>query len=166
MYNVYIKCIGRYATSSLNILQNSRTWHTYTYTYIHLGNYNNNNQHVYVTKKMIISCCKGIHINQIYKYATQSNLQTHTINNNIIVTCVSDKLSAWASALRSAPTTYWLLSNACSNFSSCDGENAVRTRFGFRNGWSRKSGRKKRQNILDRSQNTLYFYKTSLRYEA
>lgn len=54
-------------------------------------------------------------------------------------TCVSDRFSVWASALRSAPTTYWLLSNACSNLSSCDGENAVRTRFGFRNGCSRKS---------------------------
>lgn len=54
-------------------------------------------------------------------------------------TCVSDRLSAWARALRSAPTTYWLLSNACSSFSSCDGENAVRTRFGLRNGCSRKS---------------------------
>lgn len=54
-------------------------------------------------------------------------------------TWVSDKLSACARAFRSAPTTYWLLSNACSNFNSCDGENAVRTRFGFRNGCSKKS---------------------------
>lgn len=54
-------------------------------------------------------------------------------------TCVSDKFNACANAFLSAPTTYWLLSNACSNFNNCPGENAVRTRFGFLNGCNRKS---------------------------
>lgn len=61
-----------------------------------------------------------------------------------IFTCVSDKFRAWARAFLSAPTTYWLLSNACSNFSNWPGENAVRTRFGFRNGCSKKSVKKKK----------------------
>lgn len=62
-----------------------------------------------------------------------------------IHTCVSVKFNAWARAFRSAPTTYWLLSNACSNFNNCPGENAVRTRFGFLNGCKRKSARKEKK---------------------
>lgn len=58
---------------------------------------------------------------------------------NHTFTCVSERLRDWASALRSAPTTYWLLSKACSSFSSCEGEKAVRMRFGLRKGWSKKS---------------------------
>lgn len=61
------------------------------------------------------------------------------INSDAIFTCVSDKFNACARAFRSAPTTYWLLSNACSSFSNWPGENAVRTRFGFLNGCSKKS---------------------------
>ena len=57
-----------------------------------------------------------------------------------LLTCVSDKLRVLASSFRSAPTTYWFFSNACSNFSSWLGLKAVRILFGFRNG-SKNSGK-------------------------
>ena len=49
------------------------------------------------------------------------------------VTCVSERASPFASSFRSCPTMYGFPTNAFSSFSSCDGENAVRTRFRF--GW-------------------------------
>ena len=60
--------------------------------------------------------------------------------NSCRLTCVSDKLMVLASSFRSAPTTYWFFSNACSNFSSWLGLKAVRILFGFRNG-SKNSGK-------------------------
>ena len=57
-----------------------------------------------------------------------------------LLTCVSDKLRVLASSFRSAPTTYWFFSNACSNFSSWLGLKAVRILFGLRNG-SKNSGK-------------------------
>lgn len=60
-------------------------------------------------------------------------------------TCVSVRLSVFASAFRSDPTTYWLPSNAFSNSSSCIGWNAVRIRFGFRYGCKKISTREKRK---------------------
>ena len=56
------------------------------------------------------------------------------------LTWVSDRLRLCASCFLSWPTTYWFFSKACSSFSSCDGLNAVRIRFGFRNG-SRNAGK-------------------------
>lgn len=56
------------------------------------------------------------------------------------LTWVSDKLRFLASSLRSAPTTYWFFSKACSNFNSWLGLKAVRILFGLRKG-SRNSGR-------------------------
>ena len=52
----------------------------------------------------------------------------------------TSKLIVLASSFRSAPTTYWFFSNACSNFSSWLGLKAVRILFGFRNG-SKNSGK-------------------------
>ena len=60
--------------------------------------------------------------------------------NLIFLTCVSDKLRCLASSLRSAPTTYWFFSKACSNFNSWLGLKAVRILFGLRKG-SKNSGK-------------------------
>lgn len=62
-----------------------------------------------------------------------------------IFTCVSVRLSVFASALRSDPTTYWLPSNAFSSSSSCIGWNAVRMRFGFRYGCKKISTQMKKK---------------------
>lgn len=70
-------------------------------------------------------------------YPTDENFFPN--NEKRVLTCVSDKFNACANAFRSAPTTYWLLSNACSNFNNWPGEKAVRTRFGFLNGCNKKS---------------------------
>lgn len=59
-----------------------------------------------------------------------------------MLTWVSVKLSCWANCFRSAPTTYWLFSKACSSFRSWVGEKAVLTRFGLRKGCNRKSVKK------------------------
>ena len=56
------------------------------------------------------------------------------------LTWVSERLRFLASSFLSCPTTYWFFSKACSNFNSWFGENAVRIRFGFRNG-SKNSGK-------------------------
>ena len=58
----------------------------------------------------------------------------------LILTWVSDKFRCFASSLRSAPTTYWFFSKACSNFNSWLGLKAVRILFGLRKG-SRNSGK-------------------------
>ena len=58
----------------------------------------------------------------------------------LFLTCVSDKLRCLASSLRSAPTTYWFFSKACSNFNSWLGLKAVRILFGLRKG-SKNSGK-------------------------
>ena len=69
-----------------------------------------------------------------------------------LLTCVSDKLRVLASSFRSAPTTYWLFSKECSNFSIWLGLKDVRILFGLLNG-SKNSGkwgpRIKRGNILN-----------------
>ena len=57
-----------------------------------------------------------------------------------VFTCVSDKLRFLASSFRSAPTTYWLFSKECSNFSIWLGLKDVRILFGLLNG-SKNSGK-------------------------
>ena len=82
------------------------------------------------------------------RYFIMMTLSPHLqIQNNIFfarfvlfLTCVSDKLRCLASSLRSAPTTYWFFSKACSNFNSWLGLKAVRILFGLRKG-SKNSGK-------------------------
>ncbi len=97
---------------------------------------------------MHADCCffaTSINREIIPQHPSTSNKNEKTVTTLIkilfsLVTCVSDKLSDFASSFLSAPTTYWFFSKACSNFNNCDGENAVRILLGFLNG-SRNSGK-------------------------
>ena len=70
----------------------------------------------------------------------QNNIDFFLARFVLFLTCVSDKLRCFASSLRSAPTTYWFFSKACSNFNSWLGLKAVRILFGLRKG-SKNSGK-------------------------
>jgi hypothetical protein len=103
-----------------------------------LYNYHTNNRDIHPSENTKSDWKKK---NAVLTFRCKLDSLAHYINY-LLITWVSVKLNCCANVFRSAPTTYWLLSNACSNLSSCVGEKAVRTLLGLRKGCSRKSVKK------------------------